>query len=100
MNRTTPLPLTGGVPQPLTDLSDCIISAECMSRPTIQANVQGVQIGQLTLSSTRATLSSSLLEILVKVYQVVGWLMPSEVRRFGFTKTTTDIQQPAAQPVI
>jgi hypothetical protein len=31
MNRTTPLPLTGGVPQPLTDLSDCIISAECKS---------------------------------------------------------------------
>jgi hypothetical protein len=39
MNRTTPLPLTGGVPQPLTDLSDCIISAECMSRPAIQADV-------------------------------------------------------------
>lgn len=83
MNRTTPLPLTGGVPQPLTDLSDCIISAECTSRPTIQANVQGVQTGQLTLSSTRVTPSSSLLAILVKVYQAVGWLMPSEVGRFG-----------------
>jgi myo-inositol-1(or 4)-monophosphatase len=34
MNRTTPLPLTGGVPQPLTELSDCIISAECRLRPT------------------------------------------------------------------
>lgn len=31
MNRTTPLPLTGGVPQPLTELSQCIISAECTS---------------------------------------------------------------------
>jgi len=79
MNRTTPLPLTGGVPQPLTDLSDCIISAECMSRPTIQADVQGVQIGPLTLSSTRAIPSSSLLEILVKVYQAGEWHMPSEV---------------------
>lgn len=29
MNRTIPLPLTGGVPQPLTELSQCIISAEC-----------------------------------------------------------------------
>lgn len=29
MNRTTPLPLTGGVPQPLTELSQCILSAEC-----------------------------------------------------------------------
>ena len=85
MNRTTPLPLTGGVPQPLTDLSDCIISAECMSRPTIQANVQGVQIGQLTLSSRRVIPSSSLLEILVKVYQGDEWHMPSEVGRFGFT---------------
>jgi hypothetical protein len=79
MNRTTPLPLTGGVPQPLTDLSDCIISAECMSRPTIQANVQGVLIGQLTLSSTRVIPSSSLLEILVKVYQEVEWPTPFEV---------------------
>ena len=41
MNRTTPLPLTGGVPQPLTDLSDCIISAECTSRPLIQADDRG-----------------------------------------------------------
>lgn len=29
MNRTTPLPLTGGVPQPLTRLKDCLIAAEC-----------------------------------------------------------------------
>ncbi|KAK1924161.1 putative inositol-1-monophosphatase [Papiliotrema laurentii] len=28
MNRTTPLPLTGGIPQPLDKLSDCIFSAE------------------------------------------------------------------------
>jgi hypothetical protein len=76
MNRTTPLPLTGGVPQPLTDLSDCIISAECMSRPAKEANGQGVLIGQLTLSSTRVTPSSSLLEILVKVCPEVEWLMP------------------------
>lgn len=28
MNRTTPLPLTGGIPQPLTALSQCLIAAE------------------------------------------------------------------------
>ena len=100
MNRATPLPLTGGVPQPLTDLSDCIISAECTSRPLIQANVQGVQIGQSTPSSTKATPSSSLLVILVKVYPAVEWLMPSGVGRFGFTETITDVQQPEARLVI
>lgn len=29
MNRTVPLPLTGGIPQPLNSLADCIFSAEC-----------------------------------------------------------------------
>ena len=29
MNRTTPLPLTGGRPQPLARLQDCLIGAEC-----------------------------------------------------------------------
>ncbi|WOO81409.1 Protein qutG [Vanrija pseudolonga] len=28
MNRTTPLPLTGGIPQPLTQLNQCLIAAE------------------------------------------------------------------------
>ncbi|OCF43818.1 myo-inositol-1(or 4)-monophosphatase [Kwoniella heveanensis CBS 569] len=28
MNRTTPLPLTGGIPQPLTELSKCMIGTE------------------------------------------------------------------------
>ncbi|TXT09819.1 uncharacterized protein COLE_03753 [Cutaneotrichosporon oleaginosum] len=31
MNRTIPLPLTGGIPQPLTQLSHCMIGAECAS---------------------------------------------------------------------
>lgn len=31
MNRTIPLPLTGGIPQPLNSLADCIFSAECES---------------------------------------------------------------------
>lgn len=53
MNRTIPLPLTGGVPQPLTDLSDCIISAECMSPSTIEADGQGVRIGQMQRSNIR-----------------------------------------------
>jgi hypothetical protein len=79
MNRTTPLPLTGGVPQPLTDLSDCIISAECMSHHMVQANEQGAQIGLTRLSSTRVTPSSSLLGILVKAYPAGEWPMPSEV---------------------
>jgi myo-inositol-1(or 4)-monophosphatase len=29
MNRTIKLPLTGGIPQPLNSLADCIFSAEC-----------------------------------------------------------------------
>ena len=29
MNRDIPLPLTGGIPQPLSDLSRCMIGAEC-----------------------------------------------------------------------
>lgn len=29
MNRTIPLPLTGGIPQPLTSLSQCLVAAEC-----------------------------------------------------------------------
>lgn len=29
MNRSIPLPLTGGIPQPLSDLSRCMIGAEC-----------------------------------------------------------------------
>jgi hypothetical protein len=65
-----------------------------------EANVQGVQTGQLTLSSTRVTHSSSLLEILVKVYPEVEWLMPCEVGRFRFTEKKTDIQQLEAQLVI
>lgn len=32
MNRTEPLPLTGGIPQPLTRLQDCLIAAECESQ--------------------------------------------------------------------
>ncbi|WRT69682.1 uncharacterized protein IL334_006672 [Kwoniella shivajii] len=36
MNRTTPLPLTGGIPQPLTDLSKCMIGAEWGSDRTEQ----------------------------------------------------------------
>ncbi|WWC65794.1 uncharacterized protein I303_108416 [Kwoniella dejecticola CBS 10117] len=36
MNKTTPLPLTGGIPQPLTDLSKCMIGAEWGSDRTQQ----------------------------------------------------------------
>ncbi|KAK6908469.1 hypothetical protein I203_102471 [Kwoniella mangroviensis CBS 8507] len=42
LNRTTPLPLTGGIPQPLTELSKCMIGTEwggdrsqqCMAKKT------------------------------------------------------------------
>jgi myo-inositol-1(or 4)-monophosphatase len=33
MNRTVPMPLTGGIPQPLTELSQCLIAAECEYEP-------------------------------------------------------------------
>ncbi|WWC73709.1 uncharacterized protein I206_107681 [Kwoniella pini CBS 10737] len=36
MNKSTPLPLTGGIPQPLTDLSKCMIGAEWGSDRTEQ----------------------------------------------------------------
>lgn len=35
MNRTIPLPLTGGRPQPLTRLRDCLIAVESMSLPPL-----------------------------------------------------------------
>lgn len=35
MNRTIPLPLTGGIPQPLTALSQCMIGAECELKPLV-----------------------------------------------------------------
>lgn len=31
MNRSIPLPLTGGIPQPLSSLSQCMVTAECVS---------------------------------------------------------------------
>lgn len=34
MNRTTPLPLTGGIPQPLSSLSHAMIAAECKQNYT------------------------------------------------------------------
>lgn len=49
MNRTTPLPLTGGIPQPLDKLSDCIFSAECeyrWSSWTDWDSYQGDRIGR------------------------------------------------------
>jgi hypothetical protein len=29
MNKEHKLPLTGGIPQPLTSLRDCMVAAEC-----------------------------------------------------------------------
>ncbi|WWC92787.1 uncharacterized protein L201_007746 [Kwoniella dendrophila CBS 6074] len=40
MNKTIPLPLTGGIPQPLTELSKCMIGAEWGSDRTQQTFVK------------------------------------------------------------
>lgn len=91
MNKKSPLPLTGGVPQPLTELSQCILSAECTSsRSTSWSQIhhlvlivtvaddetKGAPIEVPRLSSPRVIHSSSSLVIPKRGSRVVRWHMP------------------------
>ena len=66
MNRTTPLPLTGGMPQPLEKLADCILSAECEWTLVRDAHVQGDQTGPEPSCKLVRNRSSSSLGILIR----------------------------------
>ena len=73
MNRTTPLPLTGGIPQPLEELADCILSAECELALVRDAQVQGDQIGPEPSCRPVRSRSSSSLGILIREFPEERW---------------------------